>query len=80
MKKYINEKAGKEWTVEITEDNVVKTTIGKIGEKGMVGTRGLTSREQAEKKAEQLIAEKVKQGYVLAPEAAPAQSDEQKGE
>lgn len=79
MKKYINEKAGKEWTIEITEDNVVKTTIGKIGEKGVVGTRGLTSREQAEKKAEQLTAEKMKQGYVLAPEEA-AEPSAEKGE
>lgn len=80
MKKYINEKMGKEWTIEITEDNIVKTTIGKIGEKGVLGTRGLSSREQAEKKAEQLTAEKIKQGYVLAPEEAPAQPAEEKKE
>jgi|GEM_PF-6401727 WGR domain len=77
MKKYINEKAGKEWTIEITEDNVVKTAIGKIGEKGVVGTRGLTSRELAEKKAEQLTAEKLKQGYVLAADE-PVETAEEK--
>lgn len=80
MKKYVNEKAGKEWTVEITEDNVVKTTIGKIGEKGVVGTRGLASRELAEKKAEQLTAEKIKQGYVLVPEETSDASAAEKSE
>lgn len=80
MKKYINEKAGKEWTVEITDDNVVKTTIGKIGEKGVVGTRGLASRELAEKKAEQLTAEKIGQGYVPAPDEASSESSAEKSE
>lgn len=68
IKKYVNEKLGKEWTIEITDKNVVNTTIGKIGEKGVLGTRSLSSLEEAEKKANQLIADKVKQGYVLVSE------------
>ena len=78
MERYINEAKGKEWTIEIVGTEV-RTTIGKIGEKGVLGTRGLTTIELAEEKKAQLIREKLKAGFVKVQDP-PAAAETEKTE
>jgi len=63
---YKDEKSDKFWKIEV-KDNTHEVNYGKAGSKGTTKTKTFDTKEEAQKDAEKLVAQKEKKGYIKAP-------------